>query len=163
MNERPFPITSSDSPAIRAIPFFQEFSSTDLSRLLSHTTLVELDPGERLIMEGEQDRSLFFLLQGKLRVMKDGASVAASWGAGEMFGEMAFVHDSVRTATIVAETKVHCLKVAADHIETLSEAERAVYMVALYRYVAITATERLASTTEKLAHCEKQLEDLLQN
>jgi hypothetical protein len=30
--------------------------------------------------------------------------------------------------------------------------------ISIYRYIAITATERLASTTEKLAHCEKQLE-----
>ena len=34
-------------------------------------------------------------------------------------------------------------------------------MVALYRYVAVSATERLASTTEKLAHCEKQLAEFM--
>ena len=162
MKEQPFPITSSGSPAIKAIPFFQSVSSEDLQQLLSNTTIVEFEPGERVIVEGELDHALFFLLQGRLRVMKDGASVAASWGVGEMFGEMALLHNSARTATLVAETKVHCLKVDSEFVEGLPEAEKAVYMVALYRYVAITATERLASTTEKLAHCEKQLEELLQ-
>ena len=61
MHERPFPISSSKSSAIQAIPFFQQVSSIDLGRPLSHTTIVELEPGERLILEGERDHSLFFL------------------------------------------------------------------------------------------------------
>ena len=160
MKEYPFPATSgSDSPAIKAIPFFQSVSTEDLERLLARTTIIECEPGERIISEGEFDQSLYFLLRGRLRIMKDGSSVAAAWESGEMFGEMALMHNAARTASLVAESKVSCLKVDSQFIESLPEQERAAYMIALYRYVALTATERLASTTEKLAHCEKELEE----
>jgi len=54
----------------------------------------------------------FVIVDGTATVTVDGKNVA-TLGAGAHFGELALLTESVRTATIVAETRLACLVIAS--------------------------------------------------
>lgn len=68
-----------------------------------------LAAGTTIIREGETSQLSYFLQSGQVTLMKaiNGQPVKiASLGAGQLFGEMAYLLGEPRTATVVAETEV---------------------------------------------------------
>ena len=79
------------------------------STLLSCAQPVELDTGEVLIQQGEEDCVLYFVTSGRLEVATidsagGGIVSLASISAGSVVGELAFFDGAPRSADIVAET-----------------------------------------------------------
>lgn len=83
--------------------------------------------GETLIREGDTSSEAFFLYSGKVGLFKDigghekrlgepGKSVLAE---GELFGEMAYLLNEHRTATVRAETEVTALVLPPEMLEEL--------------------------------------------
>lgn len=64
-----------------------------------------LERGEVLIVDGEPVRALFVLLDGALRIEKDGVTVATVSEAGVCVGEMSLLLDTSATATVVASER----------------------------------------------------------
>ena len=77
-----------------------------------------LEPGETLVLQGEEGTEMFLLLGGRLEVEIDG-EVVAELGVGALVGEMAVFEGGRRTATLRAAT--HC-RVALVPAGCLSEA-----------------------------------------
>jgi len=66
-----------------------------------------LSPGEVLIREGDRSQTAYFLYAGRVGIYRAVNGVEKQLGkldAGELFGEMAYLLDEPRTATIKAET-----------------------------------------------------------
>jgi len=143
---------------VSEIPFFQSLSTGTVQHILDHTTILDCEPGEHIVEEGEQDQSLLFLLKGKVRVVKDGTVIGATWDSGTMLGEIALLKDGVRSATLVAETHVYCLRVEAGFLDDLSDLERNAYYASLYCFLAKLLADRLDETSMKLAKVEQLLE-----
>lgn len=61
------------------------------------------DSGETVVVDGETGDEAYLVLDGKVRaIATDGSTVLASFGHGDMFGELALLTDLPRTATLVA-------------------------------------------------------------
>lgn len=78
--------------------------------------------GTAIIREGETSQLTYFLQSGQVTLMKDinGQPVKiASLGAGQMFGEMAYLLGEPRTATVVAETEVFLIAFPPTVLEEL--------------------------------------------
>ncbi|MEO0445355.1 MAG: cyclic nucleotide-binding domain-containing protein, partial [Verrucomicrobiota bacterium] len=148
--------------SVSDIPFFKVLGNETLNHILDHTTILDCEPGDHIVEEGSSDQSLLFLLKGKVRVTKEGTSISASWGSGELLGEVAMLRDGKRSATLVAETQVYCLRVDPSFLEDLSDVERSAYYASLYCFLAKLLAERLDSTTTKLAIAEQRLSELQQ-
>ncbi|MBI2382079.1 MAG: cyclic nucleotide-binding domain-containing protein [Gammaproteobacteria bacterium] len=93
---------------LAAIPFFarvQALEPAQLQVLLDHARLLELQPGEVVIRRGEFDSWFFFVLKGQLKVglEDDGTATLALLRPGEIFGALAVICDSERSATIRAD------------------------------------------------------------
>ena len=61
-----------------------------------------------MIREGTRGREFFVVVEGVLRVTRNGRKVS-DLGAGDFVGELALVADVPRTATVTASTPVHLL------------------------------------------------------
>jgi len=142
---------------VSQIPFFQTLSPSTVRHILDHTTILDCDPGDHIVEEGDADQSLLFLLKGKVRVVKDGTLIGATWGAGAMLGEVALLTDGVRSASLIAENHVYCLRMRSGFLEELTEVERSAYFANLYCFLAKLLAERLDETTAKLAKAEQML------
>lgn len=63
------------------------------------------EPGTVIFKEGDRGKLMFAVLEGEVNIIK-GSVLLATIGAGEVFGEMALVDDSPRSADAVAKTTV---------------------------------------------------------
>lgn len=95
-------------PILLGLPFFKDLaeqSPAELERLLPHTRLLLADPGELIMRRGEFDSWCYFLLKGQLAVQAgDDDSSGRTVGyiqPGEMFGALAIMRDSERSASIM--------------------------------------------------------------
>jgi hypothetical protein len=81
-----------------------------------------LNPGEHLVRQGDPGTEVFLLLDGVIRVDRDGEQLA-EYGPGAMLGERAHLEGGLRTSSLVAVTACRVASVPAaqfDH-EALTE------------------------------------------
>ncbi len=66
-----------------------------------------------MVSKGEHGDRYFAIADGELEV-RDGDARVALLGRGEGFGEIALLHDGIRTATVVATTDVRLVAIARE-------------------------------------------------
>ena len=94
---------------VTKIPFFREISASNQEQfnlLLDVSKIAQAETNEELIKQGSRDDYLYFLLKGMLDVKagntKGKDTIINSIHTGEVFGALAMLMNSERTATIVA-------------------------------------------------------------
>lgn len=143
------------------IPFFDQFTAGHLNDILYSSYFLHCDPGDRIIEEGQEDQRIFILLTGELDVIKDGEPVGAITKNGEVFGEVAVVSGSPRSATVQARTPVLCLVIDQQFLHELKPEEtNASYYAALYGFLSRVMAVRLQSVSARLVEVERELEVL---
>ncbi|MEO5331230.1 MAG: cyclic nucleotide-binding domain-containing protein [Magnetococcus sp. YQC-5] len=89
------------------IPFFQSFSQADRDALLAMECFAEYAPGECIIYQHGFDKTLFYLIEGAVRIEqedKPDQPLARIVDPGSSFGELAFLTRNFRSANVWAET-----------------------------------------------------------
>lgn len=129
---------------LKGVTFYREIagkSSEQFDRLISLSTLVEAEPGEEVIQQGDVDTCLYFLLKGQLAVLGDDkGSVLNYISPGEIFGTLSMIMKTPRTATIVGDENSKSLLLSRIDFEHFSDIEDFVYLdldtkLAFYRLV----------------------------
>eukprot|EP00929_Paragymnodinium_shiwhaense_P092794 TRINITY_DN5278_c0_g7_i1.p1 TRINITY_DN5278_c0_g7~~TRINITY_DN5278_c0_g7_i1.p1 ORF type:complete len:407 (+),score=152.87 TRINITY_DN5278_c0_g7_i1:76-1296(+) len=90
---------------------FAELEDTDMNIILLAMKEVPLEPGARVIEEGEDGDYLFVIESGTLECIKkiDGQdTVVKTCAAGDVFGELALLYNCPRAASVVAKDKCVC-------------------------------------------------------
>ena len=77
------------------------FSSEEIDAMVRYGTLIGIDPGKALTVEGQVGGEAFIIVAGEAEVAKDGESVATV-GAAEIIGEHALITETRRNADVVA-------------------------------------------------------------
>jgi len=99
-------------------PMFSSFSPEEARGLADKFLFLELDPGMRVINEGERAPGLFLLLCGDARVLR-GQRELARLSPGDLFGEMSLLTRGPASATIVAETKCWTLELPRERFQEI--------------------------------------------
>ena len=94
------------------VPLFSELKGKDLKRLAESMTERWADPGQEIATEGKQGVGFFVIEEGTAKV-SIGGEVKRTLGPGDYFGEIALISDTPRTATVTAETRIHCWAIAS--------------------------------------------------
>lgn len=146
------------------IPALKHFEAQNLGKLLKLSKVREYDDGELIIREGDVDPWLYFLLSGKIKVVKDGVQINIIDKIGEIFGEMRIIDSMSRSASVYAIGKTICLAVDSSAKAKLSSDdkrdERVDFILLLYRIFAEYMSVRLRLTSEKLAKALNEIDDL---
>ncbi len=87
---------------LMVIPALRKFETKNLGKLLRLSKIRQYADGEMIIKEGDLDKWLYFLLSGKIRVVKGEVELSAIEKMGEMFGEMRLIDSLSRSASIFA-------------------------------------------------------------
>jgi CRP-like cAMP-binding protein len=113
----------------------------DWSLILDKSRRQSFKKGERLVAQGKQSRALYLLGAGKVNISVAGARIAQI-GPGEICGDMAFLENSVASATAIADEAVEAYTLDWSSVESLFElfphlASR------FYRSLAVNLSRRL--------------------
>lgn len=106
-------------------------------------------PGEELIQEGDAGQEAFFLYSGQVELFKsfDGQRHRlGELGAGELFGEMAYLLKEKRTATVVARTETTALLLPPAMLEELMQ-----FSAPLSRRIIASLCQRLQRMNQSTA------------
>jgi CRP-like cAMP-binding protein len=88
---------------LRAIPLFAELPEREFELVARNSDLVEVPAGTTVIREGDYGREFFAIADGEVEISQGGTTIATET-AGDVFGEIALLHDVPRTATVKAKT-----------------------------------------------------------
>ncbi len=103
--ERAAPALDAEVSVLRTVPLFALLNAPvleDLARALRH---LQAPAGEVIVGEGWPGEEYFVVVAGELQVSIGGAHVQ-TLGPGDGFGEIALLHEGVRTATVTATSAV---------------------------------------------------------
>ena len=84
---------------LRRVPIFAGLGRREIERLGMLADEVDLPEGRVLMRQGDRGEDLFIVIDGQVRVERDGA-VLAERGGGEILGEIALVDGGPRSATV---------------------------------------------------------------
>ncbi|HEX4519601.1 MAG TPA: cyclic nucleotide-binding domain-containing protein [Gaiellaceae bacterium] len=94
------------------LPIFAGLAQKDLKHIAEAMTERRVDPGRTLAVEGQQGVGFFVIESGTAKVSV-GGDEKRTLGPGDSFGEIALIIETPRTATVTAETEVHCWAIAS--------------------------------------------------
>ena len=123
--------------ALARSPLFSHLGRLDLARLAGELEEMHFLPGQPIVRRGDRPDGFYVIKQGRAAVLAGPASTPAgdggaeaqaltTLGPGEVFGEMALLTDSPRTATVVAETDLTVWRLSRLRFETLLDHERGI-------------------------------------
>ena len=135
------------------VPFFDGLTPEALA-MIANVTKEELYPyGSRLFQYGDPGDKLYIILEGKVRISREvggmGEEALAVLGAGEVFGEMALLDESPRSAGALAHEKCRVLEITKDAFDDLLFLHKDLAYEVLWSCVRMLAS-RLRETNDKL-------------
>jgi Cyclic nucleotide-binding domain len=115
-----------DSPAL--VTAVETALEQNLSVQLMHggarPRISSLEPGTELVRQGDFGQDIYLVLDGVIRVERDGERLA-EYGPGAMLGERAALEGGTRTSTLVAVTRCRVAAVPAVQLDLSDLAELA--------------------------------------
>ncbi len=110
---------------LRSLDLFEGLSTRQLSELARVVREVTVRDGEAIVTEGEYDDSMYFIVDGNVRIDKEGRRVA-DLGPRDFFGEMAVFDGERRSATARAVGPVALLRLARNDLFEVMEDQPAI-------------------------------------
>lgn len=139
---------------LKNIPLLEGFDDEECRQLQRAARVVEFEPGEVILRQGQCSRNLWILLEGKCEVFTD---PSADRGSGRralslaelepysQFGEMSFYRSAPHSASVRAKTPVKLMRIEREDYESLiADGSKAAYKL------ACNAVESLADRLERM-------------
>jgi MFS family permease len=140
------PVLPSDVDLLMGlIPSLSGLTRQDRERIITQGSVMDVEPGTRLVKAGEVGDQAYFVLKGKAvaGIAGDGDRYhsLSSMEPGDYFGEIAALTGAPRTADVVAEEPTQLLQVPADILRLLMA------QPTFSKLVLARMSERLARTS----------------
>jgi CRP/FNR family transcriptional regulator, cyclic AMP receptor protein len=120
--------------ALVRAPLFASLSRRDLRSLAEVTSVEPYQAGSTVVKEGAPGTAFFVILEGRAKVVI-GSRTITGLGPGDFFGEISLLDGDPRTASVVADSPLLCLKLGGSHfLKLLSDQPK--LMLKLLREVA---------------------------
>lgn len=128
------------------ISIFQGLEPAEIAKLIEMSPVITCNPGDKIIGQDIADRTVFVVLSGAVEVLRDGKFVALM-SRGSVFGEVAFLLGTERTADVVAATEAKVISLRERVLNELIASESKIaarFLLNLARIVCL----KLAETDE---------------
>jgi CRP-like cAMP-binding protein len=108
--------------SLSSIPLFAKLSARQLRKLSRTASEDHYEPGQVVVQKGGRTETLFVILDGTVRVVRNGRTIARR-SSGEFFGEISMIDRRPRLASVIADTPTRCLVLYHDDLRRLVVAE----------------------------------------
>ena len=116
--------------------FFSEFSTAEIWELLRAGEWRTFDSGETIIREGDRGSSVYIIVSGHATVSKGGRVLVDGVGPGECLGELAYLAEVERSATVTAKTDVAVMELNDSALRTTEGTTQARFLNAFVKVLA---------------------------
>ena len=139
------------------IPALKPFKEEDIYEMLEKSQTRIFKAGELILEESNYSNLIYYLISGRVRVVKDGIKLAVLQRVGDIFGEMGPISGSTRSASVYAEDNIVCIEIDISHIYEVAGGNIYSFRYIVLRGFAETLTNRLKVTTEKLIQAREEI------
>ncbi|MBF0444314.1 MAG: cyclic nucleotide-binding domain-containing protein, partial [Magnetococcales bacterium] len=84
----------------------------------SASSITSFKPGSKIISEGEKDTFFYIILLGNVKILKQNVEIN-TMGEGDFFGEMAFLTNTPRTTSVIAQNRVVAYRLDQEKMQML--------------------------------------------
>ena len=110
---------------LRTLDMFEGLTTRQLSELARVVSEVTVGDGKAVVVEGEFEDSMYFIVSGTVHISRAGSPVA-DLGERDFFGEMAVFDGETRSATATAVGDVRLLRLARNDLFEVMEDQPAI-------------------------------------
>jgi CRP/FNR family transcriptional regulator len=132
------------------VPVFEELGPAELSAVADVAVPRGFEPGEAVFREGDESSTCYVVRSGRARAIRehgDGRQITlATFGPGDIFGELAMFDDERRSATVEATEELATLAIAGPDMRRLMRAH-----AEIAAKLAVSLVRRLRGANERLA------------
>ena len=143
---------------IKTMPALESFDDNDLKELLRISKIVRYAPKELIVDESSYDGWIYYLISGRVRIVKSGNELAVLRRTGDVFGEVGGMGSGDLSVSVYALEEATCLKIDISSVDGLPNENRWVFRYVIYRGFAEVLAKRLRITTEKFLSAKEELE-----
>lgn len=93
---------------LQTVPIFSSLTQDELEKVFDLARVVRFEEGRSIITQGETGFGFHLIVSGSAKVVR-GDNTVAVLGPGDFFGEMSFIDDQPRSASVVAESDLESL------------------------------------------------------
>ena len=131
---------------LNRLEFFKDYPSYEKRKTIDmKTQFIIFKENEFLVNEGSSGNAFYIIVEGEVRVVKGEKEIELSkFGPGDFFGEIAFLTNTDRTASIVANNLVIVFKIDKELFEHLESETREKFK----DYIIKRLAERLDSLND---------------
>ncbi len=133
---------------------FGHLSDDMLEQLVPLSEFVEYPKDTEILIEGQENGKVFFLIQGEVGVYAKGEFILKLKRKGDIFGEMSVISSKPCSATVIAHTPVTVFGIIAQGIGSYTNLNSDSFYNFFYRVFAMILTEKLTLTTGKARQFE---------
>ena len=131
------------------IPLFKGLDGKEISEVIRAGKILKLKADEYVFRAGDEGNEMYVIISGSVRVEKvvgGSRQIVARFDSGQIFGEIAFVANILRTADIIAEAELEVLEISGAFLQELIEKLPQTAAKILFN-LSLILCERLANTT----------------
>src|SRR4029077_20503432 len=136
--------TSEREDQLAKVPFFDGLTREALAMMAQVTTEESHALGTRIFQYGDPGDKLFIILEGKARISREvagmGSEALAVLGPGEVFGEMALLDESPRSADARVHERCRMLVITKEAFDDLLFLHKELAYEVLWNCVRILST-----------------------
>lgn len=110
-----------DTDAAARVPLLAVLKPREREAVLRSAREQHYAPGDVVVAEGDPATRLYVVVDGTARVERAESGPVGRLKPGDFFGELALIEEHGRTASVVAETELTCLLIAAWDFRALLE------------------------------------------
>jgi len=104
---------------VAAFPLFSGIPKRRLRKLVGDASVAEYAPGDTVVQKGESGHSLYVILSGTATVL--GKPASRPLRTGDYFGELSLLEGTPRSATVVAVSELHVMRLPRKAFARLTE------------------------------------------
>ena len=131
---------------VHGLRFFDDFSESEVWEVINASVWQEFPPDNEIILEGDVDNCFYVIVTGEVLVRKGNREVD-TLVRGDCFGEMGFIAQAQRSASIIAKSPVTVMQVRS----TLMERASLNCQLRFHKVFLNTMVKRLSRTTEQFS------------
>lgn len=132
---------------LRQMPLFQHLSYVELVEVLNLSQMQTVAAEQVIFQEGDVGDALYLVLEGRVRIEKNGVELAAL-GPGGHFGEMALMDKTTRSADAVAAMDSKILAVGRRPLFLLMRKDKEIAVKLLWCFVQVLNLRLRATSTD---------------